>query len=183
MKTPNFELVDGIFPGDGAYISIEMPFSWLTDDAYEGRADYENHLFIDIQDLIKKRIDEGRCSFSHPNALQAKATVEMLRKYADLLENTFVLSSDAIEEGPGGETIFINADKNGTKIWLTKAETGDLTEKWELNPCSNGHDEIRANDSKVQCQICGEEEIGEWTKHAISRWNFMRDPTNTECKS
>lgn len=183
MKTPDFELVDGIFPGDGAYISIEMPFSSLTDNAYEGHGDYENNFYIDIQELIKKRIDEGRCSFSHPNAMQAKSTVEMLRKYADLLENTFVLSSDAIEEGPDGETIFVNAGKEGAKVWLTEAETGDLTDRWGLHPCSKGHTDIKAKDSRVRCQVCGEEEVGEWTKCAISSWNFMRGPAATESKS
>ena len=183
MKTPIFELVDGIYPGEGAYIAIDLPYSWLTDEAYEGRGDFENSFYISIHELIQKRIDDGRCELSQPDATQAKATIEILRKYADLLENTFVLAADAVDQGPDGEMIFINAHNKDAKVWLTEAETGDLTERWRLRPCRNGHTEIKANNSKVYCQICGEEETGEWTKAAIFEWNFMRDPRAEQAKN
>lgn len=103
MKTPGFELVDGLYPDIGAYIEVSIPHAWLTDDAFKSPADFEADFYIDVHDLIQKRIDEGRCAFSHPCASEAKSTIAMLRKYADLLENTFVLASDAIERNIGDE--------------------------------------------------------------------------------
>ncbi|WP_367256188.1 hypothetical protein [Pseudomonas sp. stari2] len=176
MKTPDFRLVDGIYPGLGAYIAIDLPYSWLTNKAYEGPGDFENSFYIDIHELIQKRISEGRCGLSEPDATQAKATIEILRKYADLLENTFVLAADAVDQGPDGEMIYINAHNKDAKIWLTEAETGDLTERRKLWPCRNGHTEIKANNSKVYCETCDDEETAEWTKAAISKWNFKRAP-------
>lgn len=103
MKTPEFHLVDGISPDIGAYIEVSIPHAWLTDDAFKDPGDFEADFYIDIHDLIQKRIDEGRCVFSHPCVSDAKNTIAMLRRYADLLENTFVLVSDAIEKSIDGE--------------------------------------------------------------------------------
>ncbi len=172
MKTPKFELIDGILPGQGPYISINIPPEWLTHEAFEDRSDLDSNFFINIDDLILSRIQNGRSSWNHPDVKQAKITIEHLRKYADLLESTFVLSADAILIGENDEEIFLNSKNSNARVFLTDAETTNLNGRWKLKPCNKGHTEILAENSQVTCQICGEQVSGEWTKDAAERWNF-----------
>jgi len=174
MKTPSFQLADGICPDKGAFIAVSIPPAWLTHEAYKNHHDHDSEFLIDIQDLIQKRIGDGRSPLNHPNASQAKITIAMLRKYADLLENTFVVSADAIEEDEDGEEVFINRENPDARIYLTSAETGDLTGKWDLLPCSKGHTDLRADNSMVRCEVCNEQVTGFWTKEAIFFWNLER---------
>lgn len=111
MKTPEFQLIDGIPPDIGAYIEVSIPHTWLTDDAFESPGDFEADFYIDVHDLIQKRIDEGEREFSHPCASEAKNTIAMLRKYADLLENTFVLESDSVEKSIDSESAQVNGGR------------------------------------------------------------------------
>lgn len=180
MKTPHVTLDDGL-SNEGAYLTIEVPFEWLTEEAFEGDEDIDNTVFIDLDELIQMRFAKGRCPMDGPTASSAKATIEMLRRYADLLENTFVLSSDAYEwpvpgpdEDKNRKPIFINADKEDAKVWVTAAETDEPAEGWSLTPCKNGHSEIRVENGTVQCLICGDKETREWNKAAVWSWNFSR---------
>ncbi|WP_125863001.1 hypothetical protein [Pseudomonas versuta] len=108
MKTPEFQLIDGITPDIGAYIEVSIPHAWLTDEAFKSPGDFEADFFIDVHDLIQKRIDEGECEFSRPCTSEVKSTIAMLRKYADLLENSFVLASDTVAKSIDGERAQVN---------------------------------------------------------------------------
>ncbi|WP_282410668.1 hypothetical protein [Pseudomonas sp. PS02303] len=174
MKTPSFQLADGIFPNKGAFIAVSVPPAWLTQKAFENHRDLEPIFYIDLHDLIQKRIVDGRSPLHHPNASQAKSNIALLRNYADLLEKTFVVSADAVDEDEDGEEVLINSEKPDARIYLTRAETGNLTGKWDLLPCSKGHTDLSAQNSVVRCEVCNEQVTGGWTKEAIFFWNLER---------
>lgn len=83
-----FELVDGLWPVDGTYISVTVPPNWLTDEAE--LEDDGNAIYIDFAELVETRLANGMDDFSQPSKQAAARTISALRRYADELERHFV---------------------------------------------------------------------------------------------
>lgn len=98
MVVPSFvQMVDGLWPNTSAYISIEIPFDFL-DSPFEFLNYWDDKgsmLCIDLNEILEKRLSEGRCEMSQPSKEKASWTVSLLRQYAEALERNFVNGPDA----------------------------------------------------------------------------------------
>lgn len=91
------ELVDGMWPEEPSYISITIPYEWLTDDAFEEDDDNPT-LYISFAELLNDRLLNGICPLAHPSRQEAMRTISACRRYADELEQIFVNGEDAYDQ-------------------------------------------------------------------------------------
>lgn len=89
------ELFDGLSDcaggGDGPYVSVGLPYEWLSDEGAD-RLDDVPALFVTLDELINRRLLSGPSPSCFCPPVEAAKAISALRKYADELERLYGVS-------------------------------------------------------------------------------------------